>query len=235
MQVRFKYYLKIHNVVSKVAIIENSLGLGNYFTKFLENIKYEIFPVWQSSQLPQKDFDSYIFTGDFNNISDGLLPMHDAEIDFFRSIQNKKIFGSCFFHQLIGQVLGGEVRKRKIRFFGWHKMVIEEEHQIFNGLSEPYFLNLNVDELIKKPASARLLATNPECTFQILQYGDNILTCQSHPEILAQEGLESIEEHRDSLLNNCPDLDEMVKQTEDLADDKANEIFMSNIIEWLIS
>jgi GMP synthase-like glutamine amidotransferase len=221
--------------VNKVAIIENSPGLGNYFTKFLEQIEYEIFPVWQNPQLPSKDFDAYIFTGDFNNISDGLLPIHKTEIDFFKSIQNKKIFGSCFFHQLIGIVFGGEVRKRDRRFFGWHKMIIEEKHPIFNGLKEPYYLNLNVDELNTKPASARLLATNPDCALQVIQYGDNILTCQSHPEILLQKGLESISEHRDALLNNCPDLDEIVNQTKDLANDEMNEIFMSNIIKWLIS
>ena len=53
--------------MKRVTIIENSKGLGLYFTKFLDN--YEIFPVWDTSQLPKEEFDAYIFTGDFNNIS----------------------------------------------------------------------------------------------------------------------------------------------------------------------
>ena len=219
----------------KIAIIENSPGLGGYFTRYLKGLGYEIFPVWETPRLPEDNFDAYIFTGDFNNISDGLLPIHEAEIDFVKSLNNKKIFASCFFHQLIGMIFGGEVKKRDTRFFGWYRMVVESDHQIFNGLKEPYFLNLNVDELITLPQQAKILAINPECKFQVLMYGENILTCQSHPEILLQEGLESIQEHRESLLYNCPALDEMLAQTKDHTDDEANKIFMGNVVSWLKS
>lgn len=221
--------------MKRIAIIENSLGLGDYFTKFIPTNSLEVFPDWKTQEFPNEEFDSCIFTGDFNNISDGLLPIHEKQIEFFRSIKNKKIFGSCFFHQLIGMIFGGEVQKRKTRFLGWRKMIIEKEHEIFNGLNDPYFLNLNVDEIITKPINAEVLASNPDCTYQVLKYGENIITCQSHPEILMQEGLDSIHEHRKSLLNNCPDLDEMVDQTKELANDGPNKIFMANIIEWLLS
>jgi GMP synthase-like glutamine amidotransferase len=232
---KYKYQPKLLWFVARVAIIENSPGLGGYFTKFLEGIEFEIFPVWDAPSLPKDEFDAYIFTGDFNNISDGLLPIHEAEVDFVKSIRNKKIFASCFFHQLIGKIHRGEVVKRETRFFGWKEMVLEKEHQIFNGLKEPYFLNLNVDELITKPVNAEVLATNPDCKFQVLLYNDNILTCQSHPEILNQEGLASIAEHRKALLVNCPNLDEMLEQTRGLADDSACKIFMENVVNWLVS
>ena len=221
--------------MSSIAIIENSPGLAEYFTKFMEPKEYEIFPVWKTPALPIDTFDSYLFTGDFNNISDGLLPIHEAEVKFVKSIDldNKKLFGSCFFHQLLGVIFGGTVHKREERFLGWYKMGIDKEHQIFKGLNEPYFLNLNVDELVTPPATAKILATNPGCTYQVLQFGENILGCQSHPEILKQEGLVAIAEHRESLLNHCPDLDNMVAHTQYLADDEACEIFMANLLEWL--
>ncbi|WP_455393024.1 type 1 glutamine amidotransferase [[Eubacterium] cellulosolvens] len=221
--------------MAKVAIVENSPGLGGYFTRYLVGIEYELFPVWETSTLPKDVFEAYIFTGDFNNISDGLLRIHKAEIEFVNSINDNKIFASCFFHQLIGMIFGGEVKKRETRFFGWHRMVIEQTHPIFNGLKEPYYLNLNVDELVTKPETAKVLATNPDCKFQVLSYGDNIITCQSHPEILQQEGLESIQEYRDALLNNCPALDQMMTQTKDYANDESNKIFMSNVVNWLLS
>lgn len=221
--------------MNKIAIIENSPGLGNYFTKFLEQKEYEIFPVWKTLELPKDKFESYIFTGDFNNISDGLLPIHKAEIEFVETINDKKIFASCFFHQLLGIIFDGTVRKRDVRFLGWYKMVIEKNHHIFDELKDPYFLNLNVDELITQPRTAQILATHPDCKYQVLKIGDHILTCQSHPEVLHQEGLDTISEHRESLLNNCPDLDKLIAQTKDLADDSANEIFMSNITNWLRS
>lgn len=231
----FKYYLKLSDIVSKIAIIENSSGLAEFFTKFLDKIEYEIFPVWKTPVLPKNDFQAYFFTGDFNNISDGLSPVHKAEIEFTKSIENEKIFGSCFFHQLISMIYGGLVGKRETRFLGWYKMVIEKNHPIFNGLKEPYFLNLNIDEIVKMPNTGEVLATNPECKYQVIQYGEHILTCQSHPEILLQEGLDSIREHREGLLDHCPELDKMVRETKDLADDDVNEKFLSNIIAWLVS
>ncbi len=226
---------KVCKKMNKIAIIENSEGLGIYFTKYLEPKEYEIFPVWKTSQLPQDDFASYIFTGDFNNISDGLLPIHKAEVEFVKSIDNKKIFGSCFFHQLMGQIFGGTVRKRETRFIGWYKMTIRNNHKILNGLNDPFFLNLNVDEIVQKPNNAKILATHQDCKFQILQYGENIITSQNHPEIWLDEGLELIEKHKTGLVNSCPEMDNIVKQTKKFADDKANVIFLSNLTNWLLS
>jgi GMP synthase-like glutamine amidotransferase len=220
--------------VHKIAIIENSNGLGNYFTKFLDTKQYELFHVWKNYKLPDKNFYSYIFTGDFNNISDGLLPIHRKEIEFVKSIIDKRIFGSCFFHQLIGSSFGGSVKKRENRFIGWQKMVIKKHHQIFNGLTESYFLNMNIDEIVTPPPTAKILAINPGCEYQVLQYGENILTFQSHPEIYKQEGLDLIKEQRNGLLINCPNLDKIVNQTKDFANDDSNEIFMSNLTAWLL-
>jgi len=220
--------------MNKIAIIENSSGLGKYFTKLLDTKQYELFPVWKNSQLPNNDFYSYIFTGDFNNISDGLLPIHKKEIEFMKSIIDKKIFGSCFFHQLIGMISGGSVEKRENRFVGWYKMTIKKNHQIFNGLTDPYFFSMNIDEIVSPPATTEILATNPGCKYQVLQYGENILTFQSHPELWRQEGLDLIEEQRRGLMTNCPNLDKIVNQTKDFADDESNEIFMSNLTTWLL-
>lgn len=221
--------------MNRVAIIENSKGLGSYFTKFLEKNEYEIFPVWNTSRLPLEDFKAYIFTGDFKNISNGLLPIHRKEIEFVKSIKDKKIFASCFFHQLCGVIFGGKVAKREKRFLGWHKMDIENDHEILKGLDKPFYLNLNVDEIIEKPENAEVLATNQDCKYQVLQYGENIFTCQSHPEIYKQEALDLIKEHREGLTDRCPDLDDVVEQTKRYADDKSNETFLSNMTKWLLS
>ena len=92
-----------------------------------------------------------------------------------------------------------------------------------------------MDELVTPPATGQVLATNPGCTYQVLQFSENILGCQSHPEILQQEGLAAIAEHHESLLNHCPNLDKMVAETKDFANDDACNVFMSNVIEWLRS
>jgi GMP synthase-like glutamine amidotransferase len=221
--------------MKSIAIVETSEGLGEYFTKGLVPDDYEIFPVWSTRQFPNADFDSYILTGDYNNISNGLLPIHEQEIIFLDSIMDKKIFCSCFSHQLMAKIHGGMVCKREERFLGWYRLDILAEHPIFNGIDKMYFLCLNVDEIRAKPKSAKVLATNPDCKYQVLQYGENILTFQSHPEIYFQEGLEAIKKHREDLLDHCAELDLLVERTEGFADDDVNEIFMRNLVEWLRS
>ncbi len=217
----------------QIAIIENSEELAKYFIKFLDYEEYEVFPVWLTSELPEDKFYAYIFTGDYSNVSDGLLPRHELQIQFVKKIQNKKIFGSCFFHQLLGLANGGKVTKRKHRYMGWHQTIFESRHEIFNGLNDPHFLNLNMDELIEIPEKAEVLATGLGCKYQILKYGKYILTCQSHPEIYKEEALEVIKAHRESLLVRCPDLDEIVKHTKKFANDDDCRRFMLNLMEWL--
>jgi len=181
------------------------------------------------------EFDAYIFTGDYNNISDGLLPIHRKEIEFIITIKGKKFFASCFMHQLFGEIFGGKVAKREKRFFGWNNIIIKQDDQIFNGLNDPFFLNLNCDEIVEKPIDARVLAMNEDCNYQILSYGESILTCQSHLEILKQEAIELINMYKEVLLKRCSDLDEIVQQTQKFADDNSNKIFMTNITRWLTS
>ena len=221
--------------MARIAIIENSEGLGGYFTRYMDRDEYEIFPVWKTSELPGREHHSYLFTGDYNNISDGLLPLHRKEMEFVRTLGDRKIFGSCFFHQLLGVIFGGRVEKRERRYLGWHRVTIERDHPILEGLDVPYYLNLNVDELVKVPETATILATGQGCRYQALQYGELIVSCQSHPEIFRQDGLEAIRKHREALLDRCPELDTMVEETKGFADDGACEVFLMNMTRWLRS
>jgi GMP synthase-like glutamine amidotransferase len=115
------------------------------------------------------------------------------------------------------------------------KIHVKKDHPVFNDLDDIHFLCLNVDEITEKTDKAEILATNPDCKFQVLQYCENILTFQSHPEIFKKERLEAIKKHRKSLLDHCPDLDDLVEQTKNFADDTKNKIFMENLVEWLLS
>jgi GMP synthase-like glutamine amidotransferase len=150
-------------------------------------------------------------------------------------VGERKIFGSCFAHQLIAVAFGGRAGCRERAFYGWHRLTITREHPIFNGLDDPYFISLNADEVIEKPADAKVLATHEECRYQVLQYGDTIITCQSHPEIKRQYALDAIREHKGALLEKCPDLDDIVDDTVGYANDDLSDVFLANIIGWLRS
>jgi GMP synthase-like glutamine amidotransferase len=218
-----------------VAIIENSEGLGRFFADHLDDVAHDIFPVWRDQDFPEDTYDAYILTGDYNNISDGLLPFHRMEIEFVKSISGRKIFASCFAHQLIAHHHRGKVGKRTERFIGWHPVIIKNDHPVFEGLETPFFLSLNGDEVKETPAGTKILATNPDCTHEMLLYGDSILTCQAHPEILKDDALEIIEKHRARLSVRCPDLDGSISKTERFADDEASRTFMGNVVRWLLS
>ena len=218
----------------KIAIIENVEGIGDYFTRFLDPEEYDLYPVWDDKRFPEKDYEGYIFTGDRNNITDGLLDYHKKEIKFIKSIKNKKIFGSCFSHQLIGKIFGGNVENMKEGCLGWNKIIFKKDHGIFEGLNDPYFFHINEEELTTKPDSAVCLATSHKCRYQILKYGKNIITCQSHPEMLKSDAIKIIKDRKDELSEVYNDLDSMIKKSKKYSDDYSSKKFISNIIKWLL-
>jgi len=219
----------------RICVIENSEDLARYFVDHTHGIDVDVFPVWKDPVFPHDDYDAYVLTGDYHNISDGLLPFHETELEFIDTVRGKRIFASCFAHQLVARRFGGKVGKRELRLLGWHPALVKEPHPVFKGIGKkPYFLSLNGDEVTRKPASARVLATNPDCSFQILLY-DDILTCQAHPEILYDDAISIMRKHRARLADRCPDMDDLIRQTAIFANDNASRRFMRNVMEWLLA
>jgi GMP synthase (glutamine-hydrolysing) len=101
--------------------------------------------------------------------------------EFIREAHVHKVpmVGICFGHQVIAQALGGKVEK-----FGGGWCVGPQSYD-FEGT--PVTLNAwHQDQVVEKPAAARVVATHPFCDYAALAYGDDILTIQAHPEYSAQ-------------------------------------------------
>lgn len=218
-----------------ICIIENSPGLSVYFENFLLNhsVLFTVFPVYKNGLFPEKSFKSYIFTGDFSNISDGLKPYHLKEIEFIKSIKESKIFGSCFSHQLISKIFGGVVSRRSERHFGWNRINLIKAHRVLINIDDPYFISMNGDEISKISEKSELIGTSKSCHNQIISYNDNILTMQSHPEMLIDDVKRLTEIYRNELSDRCPFLDEVFKKTVGFSDDDVNWSFMKNLVSWL--
>jgi GMP synthase-like glutamine amidotransferase len=97
-----------------------------------------------------------------------------------RDIHARKLplIGICFGHQIIAQALGGTVEKFS---GGW---AIGRTEYCQDGQS----LALNAwhqDQVTRRPAGARVLASNDFCENAILAYDDTIWTVQPHPEFNA--------------------------------------------------
>lgn len=98
--------------------------------------------------------------------------------EFIRAVDqsDRPMVGICFGHQIIAQALGGTVEKFA---GGW---AVGRQTYDFEGTS----LSFNAwhqDQVVKRPETAKVVATSSFCENAALRYGNRILTTQAHPEI----------------------------------------------------
>ncbi len=106
--------------------------------------------------------------------------------------------GLCFGHQLIAGLSGGEVgAPEKQAETGVAEIYLTEagrEDDLFNSLSSPFHSVVGHKvSVIKKPDKAVHLAKSQLCKYQALRYGDNVYTCQFHPELDTNDLFERLE------------------------------------------
>lgn len=85
--------------------------------------------------------------------------------------------GVCFGHQVIAQALGGSVAKFP---GGWSLGV---NTYVFHDGSPIHMFAYHQDQVVEKPAAARVIAHNAFTKYAGLKYGDTVLTFQFHPDI----------------------------------------------------
>lgn len=128
-----------------------------------------------------EDADGWLITGSKHGAYDDLPWIPPLE-DFIRRIRDshRPLVGICFGHQIIAQALGGKVVKfpggwsvgRTEYDFDGKRVVLNAWHQ---------------DQVVEKPAGARVVGRSDFCCNAALVYDSGIYTIQPHPEFASAE------------------------------------------------
>ena len=218
----------------QVGIIENMPFLGRKFAAYLEelDITYRIVRAWRGALLPA-DCGAYILTGDLHNVTDGLKDYHRRELDLLEKVAGRRVYASCFSHQLIALQRGGRVERRRKRLLGFEHIQLHGEHPALAGMNGFKALCLNTDEVTEPPVDARLLGTSESCRVQVLAYGEDVLTCQAHPERPAG-GRPGLNLTALLLAGGSPSRFARFRGSLALADDSSSDAFMRGVADWLL-
>ena len=98
-------------------------------------------------------------------------------------VQQKKLIGVCFGHQLIAHCLGAKVARPPQGWgigrttYTWH-----EPSPVMNALTQLSLLARHQDQVLELPQGARLLASNAHCPIAAYAIGQQVLCIQPHPE-----------------------------------------------------
>lgn len=113
------------------------------------------------------------------------------------------VFGICFGHQLLAEIMGGKVEKAKQGWgVGVHEYRIIETADWMNDAEAGEAFSTLVthqDQVTKVPPGTRLLAESDFCPHAMMEIAPNIASLQSHPEMTVAYCADLYESRRDRI------------------------------------
>jgi len=145
------------------------------FLKFMkeDNVQIDTIELDESEKIPSLDkYDAMIVMGGpMDTWQEETYPWLKAEkenIYNFVSVKKKPYLGLCLGAQLLGEAIGGKVKKMNTPEIGVLNVSIKkDEKSIFNGMDKNLkVLQWHSYEVCELPSSAKLLASSPACHIQ---------------------------------------------------------------------
>ncbi|MEH6832986.1 MULTISPECIES: type 1 glutamine amidotransferase [Falsihalocynthiibacter] len=153
---------------------------NEFFVKLLEGkgFEFENFPVLDGIfPTSPNDAEGWLITGSRFGVyedHDWIAPLEDFLRETYAS--GIPIVGICFGHQILAQALGGKVEKFKE---GWS---VGPQKYTSDMFGEQNIIAWHQDQIVEKPAEAKVVGSSEFCENAILIYGNKALTIQPHPE-----------------------------------------------------
>ena len=181
--------------------------LGDFITERIKNncdnddVIAEYFLAF-SDPLPEDlcSYHGYIISGSHYSVNDDLewlrkLERFIVKLSNFDERIRPKLYGICFGHQLIAKSLGGKVGKVKKFVIGANTLNIEPELSRKDFFKKSFGENcraVNIfqshgEEVFVLPPNALPVASSDTCKFEMLMYGEHILSSQGHPELTSEK------------------------------------------------
>jgi len=164
---------------------------AQWFIPFLDkassSINYQTYEVYRG-QLPTRpaECSAWLITGSMDSVYDNIDWLNNLKSFLRRSIKQVPIVGICFGHQLLHEVLGGQVQRSDK---GW--CIGTHHYQVSQPVSwmQPEAASFNLlashqDQVIEPAPDSQTLASSASCPVAMSAFGDYAISMQPHPELL---------------------------------------------------
>ena len=131
------------------------------------------------------EYDAYLLTGSPHSVHDNCDWMHRlSQLVIDVNDLNKRIVASCFGHQLVAKIFGGEVGKNEQGWkIGNYALNITQQYDWMKPMvANTGLYHFNNERVTKLPIKARSFANTDTYPYFAYTIGDNILSFQGHPE-----------------------------------------------------
>ncbi len=151
------------------------------------NVELTVISIQEHEILSGSEGDAWIITGSESSVCRPRPWMARLSHSIHNGISgNMPILGICFGHQILADILGGEVTRNPA---GWeigsvpiHLNQTGRSDPLFNDVDSPFIgYETHQDSVLKLPESCTLLAEN-HMGIQAFRYGDTVYGVQFHPE-----------------------------------------------------